>query len=240
MFSVGEVLGKAWEDFTRHWVVLILAVLISMGVGFGVQFVLGLGVALVGAVLKSEAALIVMQLGTNLLGMVINTFFLLGGIRLGLKAIRDEEPEIGDLFSQAHRLVQGVIAQLLITIAVVVAMVPIVAVAAGLGFAVKEPIAGVILAIVLLFPASFLVYALTMLTQFFVVDRELDAISALKASFDAGRTSLASLILLFLAIAGLMFVGFLACILPAFFVVGPLVGLATCHVYEQLSPLAEA
>lgn len=132
------------------------------------------------------------------------------------------------------------IAQILVTILMVIAMLPAIIAGVAVGVALKAPEIAILLGVVLMFPAIFLVYALTILAQFFIVDRELDAISAIKASFDAGRTSMLGMLLFFLAMFGLFVAGFLACILPAFFVVAPMLGLAVSHIYERLSPLVEA
>jgi hypothetical protein len=239
MFGIGEVFSRAIEDYQRHWVTLALTILVWGVLIIALNFVEQLGLMLLGLAVKNELVVIAISLVVSLVNFVVGSFFSLGLVHVCLKVIRDQDPDLSDLFTQGGRLVQGVIAQLIVFIAIF-AFVFAGALSGGLAMgATKEPVLAVVIGLGVAFVPMVLVSLFTLIKDFFIVDRELDAISALRASFDATYSNLLRLIGVLLVGAGLVLAGVFACVLPAFFVSFPIVMLALAHVYERTALQAE-
>lgn len=245
MLSVGDVFGKAFQDYARHWVPLVLTVLVVAVIWIVLRVVEQVAIfalaAAIGAAGLPPALALVVSFGVQLVNLVVQAFFLLGWAAISLKAARGrDDPQLDDLFSQSGRLVQAVIAQILVAIATMIAAIPGVGVGVGVAIATDRPELGFLAGIpVLLLPVT-LIWLLTVFTNFFIVDRQLDAISALGASIDAAKGNLLGLVVFGLASFGLMLAGTLACLLPAAFVAWPVIMIALAHAFDALAPAAEA
>src|SRR5690606_29736725 len=122
----------------------------------------------------------VVSFGLQLVNMVVQAFFLLGWAAVSLKAVRGkDDPQLDDLFSQSGRLVQGVIGQVLVTVAMIVVAIPAGVVGFGVAVATEKPELGFLVGMPLFAVPALLVAMLTLFTNYFIVDRQLDAISAL-------------------------------------------------------------
>ncbi len=265
MFSIGDVLSSGLQTYKRHWIVVILALIVMTAINGAVSVfdaIVRVGLEMV---LKSQALVIVWGLGMMVVSFVVSIFLTLGFVSLLLRAVRDEEPELGDLFGQGHRLLQGLIVQVILMIGMFLIMIPGVVVGVAAGFATKNPIVGLLLGTLLVVLPMVAMGILTFLTQYFVVDRELDALSAIRASFDATKGSILNFILyaiaVWLIVMGISTAAFLPVfaasaavlsmpwpVLPgglflglvAFFFMAPWLACSNTHVYERLAPLAEA
>lgn len=205
MFQVGDVLSKGWEGFKNNVVVCVVAtliyIIIAAVIGGVFQFVMGTMADNAGAVL-----------GINLLQQLINVFimafFMMGFITIFLKIVRNEEAAIGDLFSNADKIVVAFLVQLIIGIATAIGSILLI-------------VPGVIIGLG------------TILSLWFVVDQNMGVGDAIKASWAATNGSKMTLFVFFLAAIGLMIVGAIPCGL-GLFVVAPMIGIALGHVYETI------
>ncbi len=244
MFSVGDVYGKAFQDFSRHWVPLVLAALVFwvlfaviQGVEQFGSIAVAMGLASIGA---PSFLMLFVSLALWIVNLVVQAFFNLGWAALTLKATReDDEPQLGDLFSAGELVIQGVIAQLLFLIAAFVSVLPALAVLIVAAAVVKSQELMLLAIPVALLPLA-LVFLLTMFKDYFIVDRHLDAISALRASFDATKGNLLGLVLFAIASFLVMLGGAFLCGLPMLFVSFPIVMVGVARAYEALAPAAEA
>ncbi len=208
MFQVGDVLGKGWNGFKNNVGVCIGAFIVAFAITMVVSLILQLVVGGLAAATGSGVVGAVLSLIMQLVNVVVQVFFTMGMISIFLKISRNESAEVGDLFSQGDKLVQGVIAQILVGILVVV---------------------GTLLLIVPgIFAAMF-----TFLALWFVVDQDLDAIPAIKASYGATKGNLGPIFLWGLAGIGLSILGAIPLGL-GLLIVAPVLGISAGHIYRAL------
>jgi uncharacterized membrane protein len=208
VFQVGDVLKKAVDDFKPNAVPFVIASL-AYGVCLVIlSVVLGILSTILGKTLGSLGALVMTPVSFGA-SVVVGAFFFLGWYHMALKTIRGEKPAVGDLFSQAGKLIPGAIALAIIYIGV------------GLG-SVFLVVPGVIIAI-----ALFCTYG-------FLVDKGLGPIEAVKASVAATKGSWLNIFIFGVVFGILMFVGSIPAGL-GLLVVGPILLLAHARIYTILA-----
>jgi len=209
-WEVGPVLNRSWELFKDNLGVILgatIVVALINGLFSGVNQ--GLQSAIAGADSGLAASTLgLVSFAVGILGWVVQTYLSLGFIRLFLRTVRQEGPEIGDLFTGGRWLVPGIIASLLVGAGV------------GLGMLLLI-VPGVILALGWMF------------AQLLIVDKDMGPIEAMKTSWRMTQGEKGGLFLWALVAFGLIIVGFLACGLGVF-VAAPVVGLGTTLIYLDL------
>lgn len=135
--------------------------------------------------------------------IAVITVLQMGLISMALKSARGQPVAVGDLFSQVKKLVPGVIAAII------------------MGLPSLIPCVGWLI--------SFAFFGLAL---FYVVDKSLDPISAIKASMAATEPARMNMVILCLVFLGLA----LLTIIPlAAFVIMPTILITHAHVYEILA-----
>lgn len=208
MFNVGEVLAEGWANFKANVGRSILMALIVFGVIIVMSSVSLLGMGLVGSMVGDNLLVFVMFMGINqLVNLLVGTFLLRGVLVFSLRVIRDEPAELGDLFplTSDGLVLPLIIVQILVSIAVSL---------------------GCLLFII----PGLLIGLLTSLSVWFVVDEELDAISAIKASIQACKGSIIPLFLWWLVMSVLV----LSTSGLGLFVVFPILVYTWGHIYLQI------
>lgn len=208
MFEIGTVVSRGFEGFKANAVPWILSFLIYIGVIVALQVVQQILIAVV-AQMNSPILLLPVILVFALIGFVLGTLVLLGWSHMALKTARGQPVAVGDLFSQTGKLVPGLIANLIMSLAI------------GIGT-------------MLLCIPGLIAFAFLGLAIFFVVDKELDPISALKASMSATEPARMQVALFGLVAMLLYIAGAIACGIGVL-VTLPTAMIAFAHVYEALS-----
>ncbi|HZO12978.1 MAG TPA: hypothetical protein VFB62_06960 [Polyangiaceae bacterium] len=211
-WEVGEVLGLGWEAVKRDWPVLVFGPFLALFIGNIPGTIFGMVVQL-GLVEQFSATYWLIELPVMLLGMAIQSFFMVGMLRMFCTAARGGEPEFGVLFGGADRFVSMFFTSLLLFLIVWV------------GFALLI-VPGVILACGL------------WLATFYAADGR-GPIESLSMSWQATRGHKGQMFLLALASFGVLLLGMAACCV-GFFVSLPVTYVATAIVYLRLSGQATA
>lgn len=209
MFQIGDALSRGWEDLKNNLVPLLAAIIVA---GLTVGAIYLVFVLLMQVASGSEVMLFVVTLLMSAALLVVTPVLHMGLIAVFLKVARGEEATVGDVFSQTDKLVPGIVAGLIVGLAVQVG------------------------ALLLIVP-GIIISLMTCLTLYFVVDQNMGAIDAIKASIDATNGHKMSLFAFVLVGAGIYLLGSLACGVGAL-VAAPLVGCAFTHVYLALSQQA--
>ncbi len=217
-WRVREVIRAAWGHFGRHWAVLTGGLLVSTlavgGVGYGAAF----GLTKLMARLRPGAPAGLLPLAGLVLALLLNVFFQVGLVRMWCDSARGNRPRFGQLFRGGDRFLPLLGALLLRALLVTVAFVPLVlpGVVLALGFS---------------------------LTEFYVVDRGLSPLAALRASWDASVGKKGRVMLYLLGAFFLLPLGYLVVVLGALVAVSVIsLGLAVIYLSTPvlLAPRAAA
>lgn len=185
-WEIEEVLRAAWERYKSDWITIQFSVLLAFAPGQIMGMMNNAIVQRFGfSPLSSEAIWI--SIGVSLLGMLVNTYFHAGLIRLLLRSVRGQDASFGQLFSGGGVYFTLLGANLLMMIGI---------------------FAGTLLLIV---PGIILALGL-MLTQYFVVDAGMGPIEAMGASWDAMRGHKGQMFLFGLVCFVIMMVSLCTCI----------------------------
>lgn len=184
----GEVMGRAWDIVKLHWVPLVFATLIAGGAGGLPQQISAVyrGVALHGEFDFTDPIFSTLFSIGSLVGLALQAFFQVGLVRLNLAAARGQTPELSQVFSGGSRFLPMLGAMLLHMILVSVGMM------------------------LLVVPGIVLLLGLGMY-PYFVVEREMAPVEALKASWELTTGHKGKLFVLGLYAFGVALLGFVAC-----------------------------
>lgn len=105
-FSIKTLLSTAWKLFTKHWVVLIGAMVISVIFNNIPNIILGN---------DSQIA--------SLLSYLVSIFFMAGMLRIMLTAVDGKTPEFSHLFSEGKSFLRLLGTAILVNIAVIVGLI---------------------------------------------------------------------------------------------------------------------
>ncbi|MBI2396082.1 MAG: hypothetical protein HYV09_41345 [Deltaproteobacteria bacterium] len=210
-WEASEVIGRAWEIVKVHWVPLVFGMMIGTAAASAPQQVSNFyrGVQHRGQFDLEDPVLIALTAGGALFGWVLQAFFQAGFTKMFITAARGGAPEFAQLFSGGPRFLAMLGGMLLHSILVI------------LGFAL------------LVVPGVILALGLT-LYPYYIVERGLGPVEALKASWDATMGHKGKLFVLGLYSLGVALVGLLACcvgMLPAMAVIS----VAQAVVYVRLT-----
>ncbi|NUS42424.1 MAG: hypothetical protein HOQ24_01825 [Mycobacteriaceae bacterium] len=210
-FSVSNAIGYAWNKFKANpwpWVVATFVFLLAQVI-FGVPG------------RNSDST----ELGTvaGIVSAVVGVLLTNGFVHSALSEVNGARAEIGSFYRFRH-FGQFLLAAFLMALPVIVA---------GVIFAVSLLASGP-LAVVLGLLLGLAAIALTFLfqwTYYFIMDRNMDAVTGLRSSVNAVRTNVGGMVLLWLAFAGLYLLSVLTCGL-GFFITLPLFFLASAWAYR--------
>lgn len=166
--DINFCISQAWKYTKANLGSLIVFGLVYFGISFVASAVLGSIVfAIEGAptqtITTSSGSVQAVHVGgpvafiTNIISNIISLYLGLGAVRYGHRLVKGETPEIGDLFSQSHKLLSTIGATILFGVAVFIGLILLI-------------VPGIILAIRLGF------------YQQAIVEKNLGAIDALKYS----------------------------------------------------------
>lgn len=182
-----DVLRRSFELTKSQLGPVALCGLVSLGIYVGVSMVSGvIGVSLEGAgqVLGQPALQILGQVVQQGIGFLVNTFFELALINVGLRLARTGTVEISDLFNVSHLYGRGLAINFLRAVLMFAVVLVFVAPAAASLF-LEEVTMIVVAFVVAMIPAMIMatyVYYRLYLVLFFLVDRNLGVIECLRAS----------------------------------------------------------
>jgi hypothetical protein len=184
-WEVGEVLNQAWALFKPSWGALVGSLFVSQFIGAMLRSVFNVPISL-GQVTPQDDAYWPLVGVSTLLGMVIQQFFQVGLTRIWLSVARGQTPTFTDVFNGWSRFfpMLGVffITFLLALVGMCFFIVPGVIVGVGL-----------------------------MLAPWYVVDKNMGVMEALKTSWKATTGSKGKLFGFTIAIMGVIILGYLAC-----------------------------
>ncbi len=204
-WDIGGVLGAGWEAFKKNWVVFVFAPFVGFVVAYLPMFLM----MFIGGLIGNGVVSAILSLVGLLAFMGLFSFVYVGMIRMFLKGVRGETPSFGDIFSGGNRVVPMFVAVLLMSLIV------------GIGYCL------------LFVPGIILALGLNM-TFFYVVDQNMGAVDALKASWAATDGQKLNLFLFGLVSFLVILAGELACGVGVL-VAAPVVTLAHAMIYLRLS-----
>jgi len=207
-WDIGEVVSAAFEAFKPNWVVLVLANFTALVIAQVVQFVPRLP-GVVGIIKIGSLPDTMLGLVGAVMGLVVQSFFQVGLIRISLGVARGRTPTFGELFGGGDRFVPVLVALFLLCIGVFLGLVLLV-------------VPGVILALGL------------SLANYFIVDQEMGPIDALQESWRATDGQKAKLFALGFVAAFIILGAAAFCCLPVLAAI-PLVQLAFTVVYLRIT-----
>lgn len=220
-FSVGDAFGYGWKKFTANVGPILIAMLVFLLVGaviYGIQVLLQAVTAPEATVVTGENGFVVTSSGGGFFGVVLSMVFAIisfiwGYIvqaafaRGGLALVEGRALELGELFSfnkLGRIILAGIILSVLTFIGFLLCIIP-----------------GLIVA----FFGTFFVY--------FILDQDLGAWDAIKASFSFVKDNVGNLLLLLILSWIALFVGALLCGIGLFVAV-PVVVIAHTYAYKVL------
>jgi uncharacterized membrane protein len=206
MIEIGDLLGKAWEDFKRNGLLLVVALLITSLIPALVQ---ALANALGLALGRNQMLVIAIMAVMGVVLLAVSAFLEAGLLVIFIKTVRGEAWELGELFAHGDKIVPFALLSVVLSVGIT------------LGFALLI-IPGVILLL------------MTCLSPFFLVDRGGSFVDAIRASVAATAGHRLS-ILLYLLVAALMQLGGLLACGFGILITGPLALLGFARIYDLLA-----
>jgi hypothetical protein len=188
--DIGFCIGQGWKHTFANFGTIILVGLIYLAISFGVALVTNLifggqsDVRINGQGIQTTSGGPFSLIG-DLIAQCVSIFLSLGAIHIGLRILRGEHPEVGEMFSQDSKFINGALATLLYFIMVFFGL------------------------ICFIIPGIFLALRFGFYKEA-IVEKNLDAISALKYSYQLSRENTLSLFGLAIICFLILLVGFIA------------------------------
>lgn len=191
-FDVGQILRAAWARFKLHWGVWVLAS-ITCGVLSTIPSILGTGIDLVVGSDNAETILsLSFRVVLSIFSVALTLFLEAGILRMFVSAARGGPVRLGDLFSGGRFVLPLLLAQVLLGVAFSVLCAPF---AFILFLFSRSIVVMIVCAIIMVIPMAIAIVRFG-LAPFFIVDRSLGPLDAIRASWNATRGFWASLVLL--------------------------------------------
>lgn len=121
--TLGDLVSKASEAWQRDVGTWVLATVLMLLIGFGIPFVLGLGVGILAALLSggdphpaAQAIMTGLQVGVQILQTVVQGVLALGFWAMAIHALHGRPAPIGALFSQINKALKYILQVLAIWI----------------------------------------------------------------------------------------------------------------------------
>ncbi len=208
-YSPTSAIGYGFNKFKDNAGAFILLALLAVGIS--------IAISVVGSIVSGGASMIaydssgfefsLIAFVFNILAQLAGTLLTAAGIRGALDAVEGREVSVGAMF-QRWDMVQVVIAAVIISVV------------SSIGF------------VLCFLPGVFVVFA-TWFTSFFIVDRGLDAITAIKSSFRFTMDHFGTLALLALLSVLCLAAGLIACVV-GLLVAYPTVMIASAYSFKRL------
>lgn len=211
MFDIGGVLSRGYEGFKANVGAFIGAMIIALVISMGLNFGTQIVVGVLGQ--KSQNMALIIMLVMMIIQQIVSCLLTLGGMNMCLKVARGQPAEVGDLFAIGSFAVPGLVTYV------------------AVGFLC-------LIGFILLIIPGIIISLGTGLSLWFVIDKQLDPVTAIKASWTATTGSKGQIFLFGIVAFLLLIVGMIPCGL-GLLVVYPTVGIAMAHIYIQLSGYAK-
>ncbi len=210
-YSVSNAFSYAWNKFKDNWgplVVITVLIVIAMGIiqFIGRQIVSSAFDATQGTSLFGGAAIV--GFAFNAIGLIVQLIVQSGIIKGSLMLTRGQKIDVGQAFNGINWgqvILASIITGVMTFIGLILCILP--------GLAV-------------LFFTSY--------TLYFVIDRDLSAVDAIKASFNMVKANVGTLLLFWLATVAAQIVGLCAC-LVGLLVAIPVVVIAQAYTFRTLN-----
>jgi hypothetical protein len=233
--DVGMAFSRGFDRFKENAGVMIAATVILFVITLGVQFAMSLVMGLIQSAIQHIVVVLATQLVSYLVNTTVSVFLTLGMIRLSLNVLNQKPAEIGTLFGEGGKLIQGVLAQILVTLITVVVALPGVIVGVGIAVGAKAPEIGMLAGMVILLPVVIWLTCTLFFVQWLIVDADLDAIAAIKAAFDLSKGQRLTIFVLTLA-TGLLMLGGVLALCVGLLVAMPVAYLTWAAAFQQVRP----
>ena len=126
VLDLSDIFNRTWNIFKEQWGMCVVAILLVWAISFGVNFIVGVGVNLVGVAAKSKA-IHTLLLGTANLGTsIFGVWLSIGQAKYFLKVARGQAAEIGDLFSGGPLFINILLGSMLVGVIVLVGLLALV------------------------------------------------------------------------------------------------------------------
>ena len=218
-WAIGSALSVALERFKAHAAPVLIAMIVSGAILGGLSLIGNIGQRM--PMLLTEAGIdetvviilvVLVQLFFGVVNFLAQTWFGLGMIKVYLKAARDQEPSVGDLFSIGPVYVTGLLANLLVMLAV---------------------FGGALVTWILLFIPLIIMMLGFYVYKYLIVDQDLGPVECLKESWRLTHGEKWDLFLWGIVVFFINLGGFLVCIVGLLFT-APLTAIATTVIYDNM------
>jgi uncharacterized membrane protein len=160
-WSTGDVLGVAWNGFKANWGVVFFAQLLAVAIQYAPDLLRGLANG-AGLIVAGSTEDNLLSAANTVLGLALTAFLNAGLLTIYLKVARGQAAALGDVVGGARRFLPMLAMSILYNIAIVLGLLLLV-------------VPGIVLAVGL------------QLADVFVVDAELGAVDALRASWEVTK-----------------------------------------------------
>lgn len=219
-FSLDGLMGFAWENFKREWVMLSLAALVFMAVLFGASLATNL-LQVAGAAIHPVAGG-AMQLVSTVVQNLVQGVLTGGLVAVLYGVMKGQAADIGRMFSQFSSLGAYAVATLLQFVVVIVPVAVMAGIAVALRAAVGRDamaVAIIVGVVVLIIPAIWVLLPFTLVPMEIALGGETNGTQAVKNAFAIARGKRLWMVLFGIVSGFILLVGALLCcigVLPAF------------------------
>lgn len=225
-YTFGGLLEFAWRTYKEHWLVLALAFLLS-GIAF---FSVSILPSLVSLLFRDSPIVVALfQVVMTAPQIILQGIATLGCMHIGLKAVRGEKPEVGDLFAVwkrlgtwfAQSLIVGALFMPLVLVGVGAMMLVMPnALGLGEGFGVAGIIAALVIWMVVFAAGAYLMMGVSFANLEIVAHPTVGAVAGLRNSWAIARGKRLEIFGLFMVTAALYLAGAIACLVGLLFTLG--------------------
>jgi len=236
--EVTEVVRRAWEIYKLKMGFTMLVVILGFGLQYALSFGIGMMNMAVQIAMPGSLAYVVTQVFFNIVSNVFGSWIWFGIIIALLNVARGEPTSVGDVFRGGPYLIRGIIATILMMLIGIAVFAPFTAPGLLL-LAVRGPEDGVAMlvlgigALLALIPWMYIGVSIFQY-PFLIVDRNMDAISAISLSWKITSGNRWQLLAVYILAGLVALIGMIACCLPAIFTL-PLATLFSVVAYLALT-----
>jgi len=129
-FSIGDLIGYAWERFKLHWLMLSLCTLVFVAVVYGIAFVGAFAGMVIATAVASDPAQAGMMSGAiqalmQIVQVAAQLWLQLGVLHVVLEVLQGRDAEVGAMFTQVGRMPAAFGQLLLIYLGFILVFAPI-------------------------------------------------------------------------------------------------------------------
>lgn len=209
--TVDEVITKSWLIFKKHWVMVCVVVAILGGVNVIGNVVQNVMTGIANVAINEPVVTLAIQFSVMVIVYALQVWLQLGQTMVMLDVARGRPINISKLFAGGQFLLQGVIAMIVVSLVFLAIAAVLVGIPAGVGYVVTQSAEGagigaVLGGLVALVPVTLLALAISQYLPL-IVDRNLNAIEALKRSVEITKGNKFTLFLIGVVLTGISIVG---------------------------------